>query len=286
MLRPVLIRLAGVLAAGLMAVATPLFAQQSDAPWLQDRGPGLATSMFGTYIARGQWIVYPFFEYYRDNAFDYTPAEFGYALDQDFQGKYRASEGILFVAYGITDRLAIELEGAVIDATLTTASGDASGIPARINESGGGDVEGQLHYRWLDESAGHPELFSYFEAVSPQQTEKPLTGTPDWEFAFGSGVTRGFGWGTMTLRASVDYSVDGATLDVGEFAVEYLRRLSPHWRLYAGVEGSPDEASLITEAQWHLGRSVVIKLNNGVGLTSSATDWAPEVGVMFFLGGR
>jgi hypothetical protein len=30
-----------------------------------------------------------------------------------------------------------------------------------------------------------------------------------------------------------------------------------------------------------LGRNAVLKLNNAFGLTSKATDWAPEIGVLF-----
>jgi len=38
---------------------------------------------------------------------------------------------------------------------------------------------------------------------------------------------------------------------------------------------------LITEAQWYLSDSVFAELNNAFGVTSKATDWAPEMGVMF-----
>lgn len=50
-----------------------------------------------------------------------------------------------------------------------------------------------------------------------------------------------------------------------------------------GLEGTQDELSLITEAQWHLARNFFIRLNNGLGLTSKATDWAPEVGILVTL---
>ncbi len=33
--------------------------------------------------------------------------------------------------------------------------------------------------------------------------------------------------------------------------------------------------------QWHFHRQACLKLNNGFGLTSKATDFAPEAGVMF-----
>ena len=67
----------------------------------------------------------------------------------------------------------------------------------------------------------------------------------------------------------------------GEFAVEYLKRLSDRFRVYAGIEGTQDEVELITEAQVFLTPNVFLKLNNAFGLTSKAPDWAPEIGVMF-----
>jgi hypothetical protein len=47
------------------------------------------------------------------------------------------------------------------------------------------------------------------------------------------------------------------------------------------AEGTQDDLELITEAQVHLRPNVVLKLNNALGLSSKATDWAPEIGVLF-----
>jgi len=250
---------------------------------LRDRGRGIPTSMFGTYIEKGELLIYPFYEYYLDNNLEYKPQEFGFGRDVDYRGKYRASEGLVFVSYGFTDWMAIELEAAVIDARFEKAPEDTSAVPAVIEESGTGDVEGQVRVRWATETERRPEFFSYFEAASPQQKDKLLIGTPDWELKLGTGVIRGFRWGTMTARVAVDYSAEDAKLNLGEMAIEYLRKLSPSWRIYAGLEGSQDEISLITEAQWHVSRNVFFRLNNGIGITSKATDWAPEVGVLFSL---
>lgn len=256
-------------------------AQQGDPPYLRDRGPGIATSMFGTYVRRGQWLIYPFFEYYLDHDMEYKPEEFGYSGDLDYRGKYRAVEGLLFLSYGLTDWLAIEIEAAVISAQLEKSPDDTSAMPARIEESGLGDVEGQLRLRWMKETERRPELFSYFEVVAPVQPAKLLIGTPNWELKAGVGVIKGYRWGTMTARFALEYDLASeSALDVGEYALEYLRRLSPAWRVYVGVEGTQDELELITEVQWHFNRFMFLKLNNALGLTSKATDWAPEVGVM------
>ena len=265
-----------------IGAANPVLAQEIDLPdFLKDRGRGQPTSMFGTYINKGELLVYPFFEYYLDNDLEYKPSELGYGLEQDLFGKYRASEGLIFIGYGITDWLAIELEAAVIDASLERDPNDTSATPAKISESGTGDVEGQIRLRWFRENESRPELFSYFEAVSPQQKDKVLIGTPDWELKLGSGVIKGFSWGTMTARIAMEYSAAESKAELGEYAVEFIKRLSPTWRIYLGVEGTQDELGLINEVQLFLSRDIYLKLNNSVGITSKATDWAPEVGCMF-----
>lgn len=271
-----------------LAIASNAAAQSSsppptpaDPPYRADRGPGVATSMFGTYVRGGELLVYPFVEHYRDRNFEYKPSEFGFAGEVDHRGRYRASEALLFLAYGLTDDLAIELEAAAVRASLDKAASDPSAVPARIAESGVGDIEGQLRWRWKRETASGPEAFSYFEAVSPRNRDKLLIGTSAWELKLGTGVSRGFDWGTLTTRAAVEYTAASSSrFDLGEYAVEYLKRLSSRWRIYAGVEGTQDEVSFVGEAQWFVRPNIFVKVNSGIGLTSKATDWAPEVGVV------
>lgn len=274
-----------VVAAATMLLASgalPRIAQAQVASGRQrDRGPGLPTSMFGTYIERGEWLVYPFLEYYRDANMEYSPDEFGFGLDADLRGRYRATEGLMFLSYGFTDRLAFEMEAAVIKARLAKAPEDPSAMPAALEESGLGDVEGQLRYRWNRETDRAPEVFSYFETVFPLQKKKLLIGTQDWEFKFGTGIVRGFSFGTMTFRAAMEYDAADANLALGEMALEYLRRVNSKLRVYAGVEGTQDEIEGITELQWFLRPNLFLKINNAFGLTSKATDWAPEFGLMF-----
>jgi len=123
--------------------------------------------MFGTYIEPGEFMIYPFFEYYYDQDAEYSPQELGYELDEDRRGRFRASEALIFLSYGVSERLAVEMEGAVITATQYKADDDTSDIPDQLKESGLGDVEGQLRWRWAQETAGSPEVFSYFETVFP-----------------------------------------------------------------------------------------------------------------------
>jgi hypothetical protein len=250
--------------------------------YLQDRGTGIPTSMFGTYVRKGELLFYPFFEYYHDHDFEYSPAELGFESQDEFRGKFRASEGLVFVSYGFNDWMAAEFEASIITASLEKAPEDGSNLPVKLKESGLGDVEGQVRFRLLQEKQSHPEVYSFLEISTPTQKHKVLIGTQDWEYTFGMGFTKGFSWGTLTLRGAGEYSRFEQNLEGGEYAVEYLKRLSSKWRIYLGIEGSQgDEVELITEAQWHITDSIFIKMNNGFGITSKATDWAPEIGVMF-----
>jgi len=251
-------------------------------PYLTDRGEGIPTSLFGTYVGKGDFIVYPFYEYTKTTAFEYKPSELGFTGETDFLGETVEQEYLVFFGYGFTDRLAVELEIAAYATTsFDKAPDDPSAVPARMEESGLGDVDMQLRWRWTAETADRPEMFSFFELTPPLQRSKVLIGTQDWEAAFGFGVVRGFRWGTITGRAAIAWDGADSKLDLGEYAVEYLKRVSPHWRLVATLEGETDEVSLIGEAQWSFSGIAMLKLNCGFGVTEKAPDFAPEVGVLF-----
>ncbi len=267
---------------GLFLLLPGSAAGQEELPtYLRDRGTGVSSSMFGTYIRRGEFFVYPFYEYYRDGDLEYEPADFGYGLMQEYRGRYRAHEGLLFLGLGLTDWLVFEVEAAVIDARLIKAANDTSAMPDTLRESGLGDVESQLRWRWSRETGRTPEFFSFFETVFPLQKDKVLIGTADWEFKLGVGVIKGFRWGTLTLRTAVAYDRAERKTEFGEYAIEYLKRVSKLLRITLLVEGEEDEVELIGDTQWHVAQRVFIRLNAGIGLTSKATDFAPEVGVVF-----
>ena len=50
-----------------------------------------------------------------------------------------------------------------------------------------------------------------------------------------------------------------------------------------GVEGIQDEWEFINDLQFHVKPWMFIRVNNSFGLTSKATDYAPELGVVFYL---
>jgi hypothetical protein len=78
-----------------------------------DRGEGIPTSLFGTYIAGGDVLVYPFYEYTKTSAFEYKASEFGLPGEADFLGETVEQEWLVFFGYGFTDGLAVELEMAL-----------------------------------------------------------------------------------------------------------------------------------------------------------------------------
>lgn len=69
------------------------------------------------------------------------------------------------MGYGIIDRLALEMEAAVITATQYKSKDDPSDMPGKLKESGLGDVESQIRWRWTKETEKRPEIFSYYEIV-------------------------------------------------------------------------------------------------------------------------
>ncbi len=271
-----------MLAVGLITTAQD---QQKDSVlpfYLKDRGTGIPTSMFGTYLKKKEIIIYPFYEYYYDNNAEYKPAELGYSSEQDYRGRFRSHEGLLFFGYGISDRLTIEMEGAIFStATLYKSSDDNSNMPQKLKESGLGDVEGQLRWRWAKETTHRPEIFSYFETVFPFQKNRKIIGTQAWEFELGTGFIKGFNWGTITVRGAIGYTSDEKKIDPAEYAVEYLKYISKWFRFGIIIEGEQDEVSLITDLQVHISKNIFVRINNGFGITSKSPDYTPEAGVLF-----
>jgi hypothetical protein len=250
--------------------------------FLKDRGAGMRTSIFGTYVRKNELVVYPFFEFYADKNYEYKPEELGYTDATDYRSRFRAYEVLIFLGYGFTDWLVMEIEAAVLSsATLHKSSADHSAMPFRLKEKGFGDAQVQFDFRLAKETATRPEINSYFEINFPFQRNRKLIGTQEWEFKLGAGLTRGFSFGTLSIRVAAEYPVEEKKIKPGEYAIEYLKRISPVIRLYGGIEGNEDEVELITEVQLHVSNNIYFKINNAFGLTSKAPGWAPEIGVAF-----
>ena len=255
---------------------------------LIDRGTGVPITTIGTYVRDGEWLVMPSIGYASDSNFQYDPNEFGFASLTEFEGKYSATDGGVLLAYGLSDRIALEFSIAGTDLSLDKAAADLSGMPATRKESGLGDIKLGLDWRWLTESGQRPEIFSYVVTSIPHDQDKPLAGTPESVTQLGIGAIRGFSWGTVTLRTGALYEPSStSTIDWGNLSLEYLKRLSSSFTFAGSVAlNEGDEGTLTTELQWRVSPTAVIKFNNGLGFTSPGLDWAPQIGVLLSFPGH
>lgn len=266
---------------------TSVSAQEPQPDYLLDRGAGVPTSQFGTYIEDGQFIVYPFLEYDKNSNEEYSPMELGFPRpgfvgEEEFFGKASQREAVLFLGYGISEAIAVEFEAELYaSATLDKSPNDTSPVPPRLKESGFAGAEAQVRWLWREETPERRAMYSFLEVEFPFQDKKVLIGAQDVEVAVGTGFIRRYSWGTLNGRVSLAYDGAEHKLELGEYALEYLKRVNDRWRVVATLEGEDDEISLIGEGQLTLRPGIILKLNSGFGVTKKASDFAPEVGVMF-----
>ena len=271
-----------------LTVTAALAAQQPQVPPnLRDRGTGVRTSEFQTYIQRGQLLVFPSVSYSRDHNLEYNPLDWGYGTAMDLRGTFRSSNAQLWAAYGVTDWLAIEVEGSYLSARFQRSPQDTSATPAQIQNSGFGDYAAQVRVRMGQERGHRPEIWGALEVIPGANRRKILIGDKIMDMKAEFGLTRGYHFGTMTLRTTVEYNHVDHHWDLGETSLEYLRQITPATRVFIAIEGgetgAPDEWVLVTAAQWRLTRGAFLKFSNGVGLMSKSTDWEPQVGVLLLI---
>ena len=253
--------------------------------YLYDRGAGMPTSLFGTYVRKGELLFYPFYEYVLETDFEYNPDDFGVDLDEDFFGRGQTHQYLVFAAYGFTDRLMAEAEFSFYEENTVERSGrDRGPGPRTFREAGPGTFEMQVRYRAIKESETFPEVVAFVQSDFPFQKGKELTGTQEWELAYGLAMIKGFRWGTLSARAALQHEPESDYADLGEWAVEYLKRFGSdgRHRVVATMEAQKDtEFSAIFEYQWFFHKNAMLKLNSGFGLNREAADFAPEIGVTF-----
>src|SRR6185295_8479387 len=109
------------------------------------------------------------------------------------------------------------------------------------------DTEAQIRWRFIHEDVWVPEVMAFFEVVFPLQKNRTMIGTQNWELAAGIQVTKGFSWGTLAARISLAYDHGERKSEFGEYAIEYVKRLSDVTRIVLCVEGEQDEISGIVE---------------------------------------
>ncbi len=252
-----------------------------------ERSSGIPTSQFGIFVSRGELLVFPFAAITRDHNREYQPAQLGYGLSEDFRGHFRSTQAQLFVAYGVTDWLAIELEGARLSARLDKSPSDPSAVPARIEESGIGDIEGNVRIRFMMEGARRPQLYGFVELTPRTLAGKRLIGEQYWDAKPGVGLVRSFRWGTINARIAAEWNREAKSPDLGEVELEYLKRLTPRFginlALAGGESGTNDEWTVVGGLRWKLTRWVALKLDGTFGIMSKATDLETQAGVLLIL---
>jgi hypothetical protein len=270
--------------AGVLALPVRTRAGTLDLP---DRGPGVATSTTGLTLGPGELLVFASFERSENSGFEYSPNDFDVASGEDFQGNLRTSEEVVFLGYGLGDAFALGLEVAAARATFHRDEEDATGTPASVRESGLGDVQAELTWRFQRETERRPELYLFAEVALPHDRSKPLTGTPDWLAHVGVGLAREFSTGSLLSRISAEYDLASESpLDFGEWSLEWLHRFSSSWRLSAGFEGNIggannlDEVWTVADLEWRLAGRLALRFHSGYGLTSKTKGWSPEVGLV------
>lgn len=272
-----------VLIAAMSAGTTSAFSQQSS----PNHDPGVPTSMFGTFLGKGQLLVSPFFSYASDHNREYQPARLGYALNEDFRGRFRSIEEGLFVGYGVTDWLMVELEGSHLNARLIKSSGDSSSMPGALQQSGLADLEGQVRFRLLKEGMNRPGLYAFVELTPATQKGQRLIAEPNWDLKPGVGAIRDFSWGTVQLRVAAEWNREAHSPDLGEVTIEYLKRLTPSLRvnlaLEGGETGSNDEWTVVVGGAYRLNRALSLKLDTMVGVMSKSTDLEAQAGLLLWL---
>ena len=266
--------------------AAPLAAQQDTLqPPQRDRGPGVRTSEFQTYIQRGQFFVIPSASYVKDHNLEYSSLNWDVGTQTDLIGSFHSSSGQLFLAYGVTEWLAFEVEASYLDAHFERSPQDTTSRP--INESGLGDFDVQARMRFVRERGSRPEIWGSLEFIPAANQDKVLIGDTPTDLKGEIGFTRGYQFGTMTFKTTIEYNHVDQHWDLGETSIEYLRRLSTNWRLMAALEGgetgAPDEFVLVTSLQWRASRHAVVGLANSFGFMEKSTDWEPQVGIRFEL---
>ena len=218
------------LIAAILMTGTVRAAEPGAAPYLNDRGDGIPTSLLGTYIRERELLFYPFYEYTRTNNFQYKPSDLGFLGETDSFGKKIEQEYLIFMAYAFSDSLMVEFE---------------SGLRGSVD------------------------------------LDKKLLGAQHWEFALGLVLTKGSSFGTLALRLSSTFDTGDPKFKFSEYAIDYVNRLSPNWRVAFSLEGDEDERQVISELQYTLTRNTVLKMNLGLEITKTAPDFAPEIGAMF-----
>ncbi|MEO8577225.1 MAG: hypothetical protein ABI556_11015, partial [Gemmatimonadales bacterium] len=244
--------------------------------------------MFVVRLSEGTGIAIGSFERGENRRFQYNPDEFGFPdTGRDFNGRLRSAEGVLFLGYGITRSIAVAFEAAIAAETFRKASNDASGLPARLHESGLGDVQAEVDVRLFGQGILRPGGFLVTEVVFPHSKNRRLIGSPGLLIRPALGAYKNVGRAIILARLAGEYDSDSGTqLDWGEWGLEVGVAAMKSLRLAAGFEGTVggannfDEVSLVTDLQWMASGTFGFRAQSGTGFTEHSRGFSPEVGLM------
>ena len=109
----------------------------------------------------------------------------------------------------------------------------------------------------------------------PHHAEKPLIGTRVGGQGRHGPHSR-VRLGHLTARVAIEFAESSTSRSTPANMPSSTSVGFVEMAVYAGVEGTQDELSLIGEVQWHLTPRAFLRINNGIVYTSKATDWAPR----------
>lgn len=236
---------------GLLAGASPApagTASIDDRAWKRTRG--VPTSQPGVYLERNDLLVDNASRYYRLGRYEYAPSELGHSLDRDFFGSFSSWERLLYVSYGLTDRVSVETEARFVsEAVLETSPRDP--VSRRVvRESGLGDLESRVNWQWLSEGVSLPGAFSFGEVSYPLQGGNRIITDGSWDCALGTGILKNLPFGMIAMSASAQYESDDGTIEPAELGIDYLKKVTTDLRFLAALDRLPNEWEFMIVAQF------------------------------------
>jgi len=261
-------------------------AEAQESP-VSHRLPGLPTTIPGLYLSEGTAIADLAAGRFQNLGFEYSPEEFGFSLEQDFQGEYRASQARFFLGIGLTPNLAIAFRASAADARFNKDASDSSALPEETKESGLEALSAELVWRFLGTDGGETEFFLLTQFVIPHDGDKLLLAQDGLAVLPQIGVIRAFPWAVIEGRLGLEYDAGSETpFDVGRWNVQLLRELVPTLRIGVGLDGQIggannfDEVWFVSHLQWAMSSNVILRASSDLGLTALTKGWSPQLGAI------
>jgi hypothetical protein len=235
-------------------------------------------------VSLGQLTAYPSFRRFENRGFDYSPDEFGFPLEEDFKGDYRASQGALFISYGLSADLSVGVRATVANARFRKASSDHSGLAGETTESGLEELSAEVAWRFSGNDGGPTELFLLTQILAPHDGDKLFLGQDGVMILPRLALIRTLSWGLLDGRLGLEYDSGSETpFDVGRWSLHALGGLTGSLDLGGGFEGQIggannfDEVWLTTYLQWSARPNLMLRVSSDFGVTALTRGWSPQI---------